>query len=129
MKRKPSKNPYVSSTSGRAIPTIPARGSGTTAWSTRQTPAAFLASRSPRLSTRRSRTRASAFSECDRHRAMLNVEIANGVARVTLNRPELRNAFDDALIRELQKAFENLQRDAAVRVVVLAGNGPAFCAG
>jgi methylglutaconyl-CoA hydratase len=60
---------------------------------------------------------------------MLNVEIANGVARVTLNRPELRNAFDDALIRELQKAFENVQRDAAVRVMVLAGNGPAFCAG
>jgi methylglutaconyl-CoA hydratase len=60
---------------------------------------------------------------------MLNVDIADGVARVTLNRPELRNAFDDALIRELQRAFERLQSDPAVRVVVLAGNGPAFCAG
>jgi methylglutaconyl-CoA hydratase len=60
---------------------------------------------------------------------MLNVDIADGVARVTLNRPELRNAFDDALIRELQRAFESVQSDRAVRVVVLAGNGPAFCAG
>ena len=60
---------------------------------------------------------------------MLNVEIASGVGRVTLDRPELRNAFDDALIRELQRAFERLGSDAAVRVVVLAGNGPAFCAG
>ncbi len=60
---------------------------------------------------------------------MLNVEIASGVGRVTLDRPELRNAFDDALIRELQRAFERLGSDPAVRVVVLAGNGPAFCAG
>jgi methylglutaconyl-CoA hydratase len=60
---------------------------------------------------------------------MLNVETRNGVARVTLNRPELRNAFDDALIRELQGAFETLANDKTVRVVVLAGNGPAFCAG
>jgi methylglutaconyl-CoA hydratase len=60
---------------------------------------------------------------------MLNVEIRNGVARVTLDRPELRNAFDDALIHKLQTSFENLQDDKAVRIVVLAGNGPAFCAG
>jgi methylglutaconyl-CoA hydratase len=60
---------------------------------------------------------------------MLNIQTADGVGRITLNRPELRNAFDDALIRELQKSFEKLQSDPAVRVVVLAGNGPAFCAG
>jgi methylglutaconyl-CoA hydratase len=60
---------------------------------------------------------------------MLNVEIKDGVARVTLNRPELRNAFDDALIRELQNAFEKLQNDRSLRVLVLAANGPAFCAG
>ncbi len=60
---------------------------------------------------------------------MLNVEAKGGIARVTLNRPEVRNAFDDALIRELQSTFENLAHDASVRVVVLAGNGPAFCAG
>ena len=60
---------------------------------------------------------------------MLKVEIQKGVARVTLDRPEVRNAFDDALIRELQATFEWVGRDKAVRVVVLGGNGPAFCAG
>jgi methylglutaconyl-CoA hydratase len=60
---------------------------------------------------------------------MLNVEINGGVARVTLNRPELRNAFDDALIRELQSAFDRLRNEPSVRLLVLAGNGPAFCAG
>ena len=57
------------------------------------------------------------------------VEKKDGVARVTLNRPEVRNAFDDALIASLTKAFTEVNRDAAVKVVVLAGNGPAFCAG
>jgi methylglutaconyl-CoA hydratase len=60
---------------------------------------------------------------------MLKVEIQAAVARVTLDRPEVRNAFDDALIQELQSSFESLGSDASVRVVVLAGNGPAFCAG
>jgi methylglutaconyl-CoA hydratase len=60
---------------------------------------------------------------------MLKVEVQAGVARVTLDRPEVRNAFDDALIRELQSAFERVGSDKGVRVVVLAGNGPAFCAG
>jgi methylglutaconyl-CoA hydratase len=59
----------------------------------------------------------------------LLVDKKDGVARVTLNRPEIRNAFDDALIASLTKAFDELNRDAAVKVVVLAGNGPAFCAG
>jgi methylglutaconyl-CoA hydratase len=60
---------------------------------------------------------------------MLKVEIRDAVARVTLNRPELRNAFDDSLIAELTRAFLELRDNPAVRVVVLAGNGPAFCAG
>ena len=51
------------------------------------------------------------------------------VATVTLNRPEVRNAFDDALIVELATAFKVLDDDDEVRAVVLAGNGPAFCAG
>ena len=59
----------------------------------------------------------------------LLVEKKDAVARVTLNRPEVRNAFDDAVIADLKKAFTELDRDASVRVVVLAGNGPAFCAG
>jgi methylglutaconyl-CoA hydratase len=60
---------------------------------------------------------------------MLEVTNHGGVARITLNRPELRNAFDDALIKELRDAFSSLEKDKTVRVVVLAGNGPAFCAG
>jgi len=60
---------------------------------------------------------------------MLEVEKHGGVARVILNRPELRNAFDDALISELRKVFLEVEKDNAVRVMVLAGNGPAFCAG
>jgi len=60
---------------------------------------------------------------------MLKVEIQDGVARVTLDRPEVRNAFDDALIAALTKAFFEVGSDKAVRALVLAGNGPAFCAG
>jgi methylglutaconyl-CoA hydratase len=60
---------------------------------------------------------------------MLEVSKQGGIARVTLNRPELRNAFDDALIRELKKALLDIEKDKGVRIMILAGNGPAFCAG
>src|SRR4051812_39467045 len=59
----------------------------------------------------------------------LSVEKKDGVARVTLNRPEVRNAFDDALIASLTQAFSALNGDASIKLVVLGGNGPAFCAG
>ena len=60
---------------------------------------------------------------------MLKVAQSGGVARVTLDRPQIRNAFDDALISALTSALRELDADAGVRAVVLAGNGPAFCAG
>ena len=60
---------------------------------------------------------------------MLKVQTAGGVAHVTLDRPEIRNAFDDALIAALASVLRELDADDAVRAVVLAGNGPAFCAG
>jgi len=60
---------------------------------------------------------------------MLEVTRRDGIARVTLNRPELRNAFDDELIGKLRGAFDSVSKDNSVRVMVLAGNGPAFCAG
>src|SRR6202165_4021448 len=60
---------------------------------------------------------------------MLLVEKKNGIARVTLNRPDVRNAFDDALIKLLHESFLSLGEDNSVRAIVLAGNGPAFCAG
>jgi len=52
-----------------------------------------------------------------------------GVATLTLNRPELHNAFDDALIAALHAAFDGLRRRGDVRVLVLAGAGKSFCAG
>jgi methylglutaconyl-CoA hydratase len=60
---------------------------------------------------------------------MLKVEKSGGVARVTLDRPEIRNAFDDALISALAAALREIDADEGVRAVVLAGSGPAFCAG
>jgi methylglutaconyl-CoA hydratase len=60
---------------------------------------------------------------------MLKVENKGGVARLMLDRPEVRNAFDDALIAAVTKALRELDADNAVRAVVLGGNGPAFCAG
>jgi len=60
---------------------------------------------------------------------MLNVDIRDGVARVTLDRPEVRNAFDEVVIKKLTQAFHEIAADSGIRVVVLAGNGTAFCAG
>jgi methylglutaconyl-CoA hydratase len=60
---------------------------------------------------------------------LLNIDKAGGVARVTLNRPEVRNAFDEVLIRKLAETFGEISGDSDIRVVVLAGSGPAFCAG
>jgi methylglutaconyl-CoA hydratase len=60
---------------------------------------------------------------------MLLIEKKEGVARVTLNRPDVRNAFDDALISRLKNTFDEIGGDPSVRTLVLAGNGPAFCAG
>jgi len=52
-----------------------------------------------------------------------------GVATLTLNRPQIHNAFDDALIAELTAALRKLAADAAVRAVVLTGAGQSFSAG
>lgn len=59
----------------------------------------------------------------------LNITLSGPVATVTLNRPEVRNAFNDEVITELTSAFNQLGRDSEVRAIVLAAEGPAFCAG
>ena len=51
------------------------------------------------------------------------------VAEVWLNRPEVRNAFNDGVIAELTAAFRTLGADAELRAIVLGGHGKAFCAG
>ena len=59
----------------------------------------------------------------------LAIAIDGKVATVTLNRPEVRNAFNQKTIAELALAFDELGANEIVRVIVLAANGPAFCAG
>jgi methylglutaconyl-CoA hydratase len=59
----------------------------------------------------------------------LEIAVIDKVATVTLNRPEVRNAFNQAAIAELALAFDELGRSDVVRAIVLAANGPAFCAG
>ena len=59
----------------------------------------------------------------------LEIERVGAVARVWLNRPDVRNAFNETVIAELTATFAQLGADASLRVVVLGGRGKAFCAG
>ena len=56
-------------------------------------------------------------------------EITDSVARLTLNRPKRRNALSLSLLQDLQQELTRLGENPDVRVIVLGGNGPAFCAG
>ena len=59
----------------------------------------------------------------------IDVAVASGIAAITLNRPEVHNAFNETLIAELTAALRGLGADATVRAVVLVGAGASFCAG
>lgn len=59
----------------------------------------------------------------------VRLEREGAVARVVLNRPDIRNAFNDEVLAGLLHAFTHLRRDDAVRCIVLTGEGKAFCAG
>lgn len=61
--------------------------------------------------------------------AKLLLAIEDGVATITLNRPEVLNALDDEMIRALRDATEEVHENTAVRAVLLRGAGPAFLAG
>jgi methylglutaconyl-CoA hydratase len=56
-------------------------------------------------------------------------ELRDGVVRLTLNRPDRRNALDDALVRGLTSAIREVSTEPDARVVVIRGAGPDFCAG
>ncbi len=56
-------------------------------------------------------------------------QAAEGIATITLNRPQVMNALDAGMITGLRAACEQARDDSAVRVIVLRGNGPAFLAG
>src|SRR5204863_110413 len=55
--------------------------------------------------------------------------VADGIATVTMNRPDQRNAMNTAMLVALRAAFDDLDRRSDVRVVVVRGAGSAFCAG
>ena len=59
----------------------------------------------------------------------LKYHLENGVATITLNRPDVFNALNDEITFELQDALKAVAKDDAVRVVVLTGEGKAFCSG
>ena len=59
----------------------------------------------------------------------IRLQREGAVARITLNRPEVRNAFNEAVIADLTAAFTELACDPTLRAVVLAAEGKAFCAG
>lgn len=61
--------------------------------------------------------------------SFLKYEINQGIAKVVLNRPEVYNALNDALTFEIQDAFKLATKDPGVRVVLLTGEGKAFCSG
>jgi len=61
--------------------------------------------------------------------ATLQISRDGPVARVFLNRPDVRNAFNDGVIAELRAAFAGFATDDTLRAVVLGGHGKAFCAG
>jgi len=62
---------------------------------------------------------------------MENIELSfqGFVATVTLNRPDVRNAFNETTIAEITQVFRDLDTNDSIRAIVLAANGPAFCAG
>jgi enoyl-CoA hydratase/carnithine racemase len=59
----------------------------------------------------------------------VRLEVADGVATITLDRPAVRNAFNADMGTELAEAYRRCDRDDGIRVVVLTGAPPAFCAG
>jgi len=60
---------------------------------------------------------------------LIEYQIKDRIAYISLNRPEKRNAFNEALVNELKQAFTAAENDNEVKIVVLQGNGKAFSAG
>jgi 2-(1,2-epoxy-1,2-dihydrophenyl)acetyl-CoA isomerase len=59
----------------------------------------------------------------------LTVQTSDGICTITLNRPEVYNAFSDRLTDELQDALKGAERDADVKVIIITGSGRGFCSG
>src|SRR5213592_1604265 len=60
----------------------------------------------------------------------IRYETADGIAKITINRPEVRNAFRPETVIELSDAFDRARDDTGIGVIILTGEGPlAFCSG
>src|ERR1700722_6293192 len=59
----------------------------------------------------------------------ITYKVENNIATITMNRPEVHNAFNEQVIHQMTEAFESAGSDDVVRVVVLRGNGKSFSAG
>lgn len=61
--------------------------------------------------------------------SLVDYQVKDRIAFITMNRPEKRNALNHELVRELKQAFDKAAEDTAAKVIVLRANGEAFCAG
>ena len=61
--------------------------------------------------------------------ASILFDLREGIARITLNRPDRLNSFNDAMHAQLREALDRVKADASVRVLLLTGAGRGFCAG
>ncbi|HEX2125789.1 MAG TPA: 1,4-dihydroxy-2-naphthoyl-CoA synthase, partial [Thermoleophilaceae bacterium] len=78
----------------------------------------------------RRRIRPAADWRADGEFTDIRYEVAEGIAKVTIDRPQVRNAFRPETVVELSRAFELAREDTEVGVIVLTGEGPlAFCSG
>ncbi len=59
----------------------------------------------------------------------IKYENNNGIATLTLNRPEVFNSLNEQMHAELKNAFNNIKKDSTIRVLIITGEGKAFCAG
>ena len=59
----------------------------------------------------------------------IRYDVKDAIARVTLARSDVHNAFNDIMINELNAVFDSMERSTDIRVVILAGEGKSFCAG
>lgn len=61
--------------------------------------------------------------------SLVNYSVASRIGTIVLNRPEKRNALSSELVTELTMAFEQAEKDSAVKVIILKAEGETFCAG
>ncbi|MGD1893847.1 MAG: enoyl-CoA hydratase-related protein [Cyclobacteriaceae bacterium] len=59
----------------------------------------------------------------------IELEVSNGIATLWLNRPDVRNAFNDYMITEIMDCLQSIEHDSNITALVLRGKGKAFCAG